>query len=230
MRRDMARRCCHLIVAPSATSSPAAPKRLAQTCGAAPSAAPWSPSSIPAKTVIADSAMARGHRLGSNSAKPRSCPFPTSTSPLPSPLASGREEFPVSDQGPRQTGSHPLPRRVQQASFGHQPAAPHLAHTMGRPYHALERGKGGARLLRPLCLPHRHHRPTDRPRRRGRRHLPLQGSRRQLPPSRHPPRRGVHAPLSPACPAAGISQAALLWPVASCPAPPVRQPAQRSAP
>src|SRR5215472_836164 len=40
----MARRCSHRIVAPSPTSSPAGPKRSADSSGAAITAAPWSTS------------------------------------------------------------------------------------------------------------------------------------------------------------------------------------------
>ena len=50
----------------------------------------FSDTSIPARTAIAHNATARGHRLGSNSAKPRSYPSPTSTSPSPSPRSCGQ--------------------------------------------------------------------------------------------------------------------------------------------
>src|SRR5499427_2256170 len=81
----MARRCSHRIVAPSPTSSPAAPKRSADNSGAAITAAPCCTSSTPAATAPARSVTPSRRRLGSNSVARRSYRFPISTSPSPCP-------------------------------------------------------------------------------------------------------------------------------------------------
>ena len=52
-------------------------------------------------------------------------------------LASRREEFPVSDQGPRKHGPHPLPRRVQPSFVWTSACRATPGAPLGRPYHAL---------------------------------------------------------------------------------------------
>src|SRR5215831_12726926 len=85
----MARRCSHRIVAPSPTSSPAAPKRSADNSGAAITAAPCCTSSTPAATAPARSVTPSRRRLGSNSVARRSYRFPISTLPSPCPRNCG---------------------------------------------------------------------------------------------------------------------------------------------
>src|SRR5215468_2787759 len=85
----MARRCSHRIIAPSPTSSPAAPKRSADSSGAAITAAPCCTSSTPAATAPARSVTPSRRRLGSNSVARRCYRFPISTSPSPCPSNCG---------------------------------------------------------------------------------------------------------------------------------------------
>src|SRR3982075_1766675 len=84
-----ARRCCHRIVAPSPTSSPAGPKRSADSSGAAITAAPCCTSSIPVATAPARIVTPIRRRLGSNSVGRRYYRFPISTSPSPCPRNCG---------------------------------------------------------------------------------------------------------------------------------------------
>src|SRR3954470_11088519 len=131
-------------------------------------------------------------------------------------LASGAAALPAADQGARPQGARQGPGAVAAALPRRGRAGGSVAQGLDRPRHRLGKGRaGGARLPRPLRLPHRHYQRPYRRSRRGGRHHQLPRPQEWSPAHLPAQRRRVHAPLPPARAAARLAQSALLRPLAS---------------